>query len=196
MALQLPILLNEEIVFDRKLTLTEGNLQGRTHKGIPFVYSRLKLNRQDAAAVLIFNTESRKIILTRQYRYAIASRTPEPILEIMAGKVDPGEEPVETGIRESLEECGYRIGKENIHHLASFFASPGYTSEKYHLYYATVCNADRITAGGGLEEEHENIEVVEMDPARFWKMAEQGLLEDGKTLTAALLVKSKGLSTF
>ncbi|MFI5149772.1 MAG: NUDIX domain-containing protein [Bacteroidia bacterium] len=189
----LPHLKREEVVFNDKLVIRKGFLEYRNNTGTPSSYTRLRVDRQDASAVLIYNTESQKIILTRQYRYAIASRTAEPILEIMAGKVDPGEDPLQTGIREAIEECGYRILPGNIQHLASFFASPGYTSEKYNLYFAKVSNADKINNGGGLEAEHESIEVVELDPAVFLHMADNGLLEDGKTLTVALLARNREL---
>jgi GDP-mannose pyrophosphatase NudK len=187
----IPTITKEQILFNNIIVIEEGLLQTTTAKGVKRSFSRIKVNRQDAAAVLIYNTDTRKVILTRQFRYAVASLTKEPILEIMAGKVDEGEEPLETGIREAMEECGYRIERSNIHHLASFYASPGYTTEKYHLYFATVTTAGHINAGGGLEEENESIEVVEMDLPVFMKMAEDGLLEDGKTLMAAMLVKNR-----
>jgi nudix-type nucleoside diphosphatase (YffH/AdpP family) len=177
-------ILNEKIVFNDKLIIEKAELSdgGKT-------ISRLRINRPDASAVLVLNTDSKTILLTRQFRYAISSKTHEPIYEIVAGKIDPGEEPSDAAIRETEEEIGYRVRQENIELLVSCFASPGYSSEKFYIYFATVCNKDKISEGGGLETEHENIEVVEMKESEFLNLIDAGKIADAKTYMAGLLYK-------
>jgi GDP-mannose pyrophosphatase NudK len=179
-------ILNEKTIFNDKLIIEKAELSDGEN-----TFSRLRVNRPDAAAILIFNTESKKIILTRQFRYAVASKTPGPIYEIAAGKIDPGESPLDAIIRETEEETGYKPLPSNVKFLVSCFASPGYTSEKFHLYYATVSNRDKVSAGGGLQNENENIEIVEMEPLTFYELIDKGEIEDAKTYLSALLVREE-----
>jgi nudix-type nucleoside diphosphatase (YffH/AdpP family) len=181
-------IIQEKDVFNGSLQIKEGLIETETKQGKKESYSRERVCRPDAAAIFIFNEESQKVILTKQFRYAIAGRVESYLLEVVAGKVDPGELPHETALRESEEESGYRINPGNLHLLASCFASPGYTSEKYFLFYASVTNADKQTSGGGLAEENESIETVEITYPEFTDLLNQGKLEDAKTLLAALLL--------
>ena len=182
-------IVNEQTVVDLAyMHVTEGTIQ-MPHEHDAVTYTRLKLDRVDAAVVLIRNTERNTVVLVKQFRYAAAAKTSGLFVELVAGKLDGDEAPVTAAIRESQEECGYRIQPENIRHLASFFVSPGYTSERFHLFDATVTNADKLNAGGGLESENEFIEVVEIDRDRFLQMAESNAIVDGKTLMGALYMK-------
>ncbi len=175
-------IIEEKIVFNNKLILQEGMLSDDKDQ----LFSRFCVKREDASAVLIVNTDSNKVVLTKQFRYAIASKVKKEILEIVAGKVDDGEEPLMTAIRETEEETGYKIKPGQIQFLLSCFASPGYSTERFHLYYATVENADKISRGGGLESENEYIEVVEMDMAEFKNLVKEKKIEDAKTYIASL----------
>lgn len=91
-------------------------------------YPRYKLTRPDAVAVLILNKTTDKITLVKQYRYPVAHREVENIIEIVAGKIDGNESPQEAVCREVLEEVGYKISKENLTTPTSFYASPGYST--------------------------------------------------------------------
>lgn len=152
-------------------------------------FPRFRVNRPDVAAVLLYNTDTQKIILTRQFRYAVSAKQPESILEIVAGRMDAGETPEAAAIRETEEEAGYSVQPKNLLLLVSCFASPGYSSERLNIYYATVTDADKLAnGGGGLKNEHEHIELVEFTPAEFRKMLEEGQLQDAKTYIAGLHV--------
>ncbi len=175
-------ILKEEILFNERLIIEKAEISDEHNNN----FSRLRLKREDASAVLILNTETDKIILTKQFRYAISSKIKEPILEIVAGRIDEGEEPLQTAIREVEEEVGYRINPKNIKLLVSCFASPGYSSECFYIYYATVTNADKISEGGGLETENEYISVVEMDSKEFKNLIITGNIKDAKTYIAGL----------
>lgn len=182
-------IISEKILYSQHMEIEEGTIRQSSPGGGADIYTRWRLNRQDAAVVLVHNTEKNTVVLVRQFRYAIANKVKAPILELVAGKIDEGEQPIEAAIREAEEECGYRIGPGQIRLLSSYFVSPGYTSEKFHLFYATVTNADRLAAGGGLEEENEYLDVVELDYDRFKEMAASNALEDGKTLMAAMYLR-------
>jgi ADP-ribose pyrophosphatase len=179
-------ILREKTVFNDKLVIEEGEIQAGND-----TFTRLRVNREDAVAVLLLNTDTNKIILTRQFRYAIAHKTQEPILELVAGKMDKKEGAIDTAIRETEEETGYKVKKENIQVLLSCFVTPGYSSERFIVYYATVANADRASAGGGLKDEHEDIEVVEMDVQEFVENVKGAHFKDAKTYIAGLYLLSK-----
>jgi ADP-ribose pyrophosphatase len=176
-------IIEEKKVFNNKLIIEEGTLNDDKNK----TFTKLRLNREDAAAVLLINIESNKVVLTKQFRYAIYSKTSGHILEIVAGKVDNGEEPLETAIRETEEETGYNIKPENITLLVNCFASPGYSSERFFIYYATVTNSDKVSKAGGLETENENIEIVELTLNEFKNQIKEGRIEDAKTYIAGLM---------
>ncbi|MBI3534817.1 MAG: NUDIX hydrolase [Deltaproteobacteria bacterium] len=148
-------------------------------------FKRLRLKRENAAAVLIFNSDTNKIVLTKQFRYAISSEAKENILEIVAGKTGNEEDTLNTAIRETEEETGYRIHPEKTQLLYSCFSSPGYSSERFFIYYTEVKNEDKISQGGGLKEEHEFIEIVETDINEFRQMFLAGNIMDAKTYIAA-----------
>lgn len=173
-------ILHEETVFYDILTLEKGKVQDDAGN----TFERVRIRRQDASCVLVLNTDSNKVILTRQFRYGAAPKTTEYLLEVVAGKVDPGEEPFTTAIRETEEEIGYRVRHENMKYLVTCFSSPAYTSERYHIYFAVVRNSDKKGKGGGLENENESIELVEMDPTAFKEAILTGQFADAKTYVA------------
>ena len=150
-------------------------------------FERYRLLRQDASAVLLYDPERRKVILTRQFRYPVAAAASEEILEIVAGKVDSGELPSAAAIREVEEETGYRITDSQLTFHTSCFSSPGYSTEQFHLFSAIVSESDKTAKGGGLEEEHEKIELVELDFDVFQQQIKDGTIRDGKTIIAGLL---------
>jgi ADP-ribose pyrophosphatase len=181
-------ILHEEIVYKDLLTLEKGQLQGEAGN----TFSRVRVKRQDASCVLVLNTDSNKIILTRQFRYGAAPKTNEYLLEVVAGKVEEGEDHFTTAIRETEEEIGYGVKKDNLKYLVTCFSSPAYTSERYHIYFALVTDADKNSTGGGLANENESIELVEMERAAFKEKILTGQFTDAKTYIAgqqAMLAK-------
>lgn len=173
------VLLREGIVVEKATVRDDENN----------VFPRYRVNRPDVAAVLLFNTDTQKIILTRQFRYAVAAKMPESILEIVAGRLDAGETPEAAALRETEEEAGYHIRPEQLSLLVSCFASPGYSSERLNIYYAAVTDADKLKdGGGGLKNEHEYIELVELTTAEFRHLLQEGGIQDAKTYVAGLYV--------
>jgi len=148
-------------------------------------YSRFRLVRPDAVAVILYNEDEDKVYLVRQHRYPIHDRIDGDVLELAAGKIDKGEDPKAAAIREVEEEIGFKIQDGKIGLLNEFFASPGYSSEKIYLFYATVKISDRVNAGGGVAGEHENISVESFGVSEFFDMVANGDIVDSKTLIGA-----------
>lgn len=184
--------LSEIRAFDSYFKVDKALVSHDKGDGTTETYSRYKLTRPDAVAVLIVNRDTEKITLVKQFRYPIADKEPNGVLEIVAGKMDEGETPEQTAIREVMEEVGYEINLECLSLPTIAYASPGYSSEKIYTYIATVNNEMKVASGGGLESEHESIEIIEIDVQEFMEMVRDGEIIDSKTLIAAynLLLQS------
>ena len=175
-------ILKEKTVLNDKLIVEEGEILFNKEEK----YSRMRVNHEDAATVLILNTDTNKVVLTKQFRYAITSKTKEHIIEIVAGKVGKKEKPIQTVGREAEEEIGYKIKPDRIKFLLSCFSTPGYSSERFFVYYATVTNADKASEGKGVKSEHEHIKIIEMDLIDFTTLIRNGEIKDAKTYIAGL----------
>ena len=79
-----------------------------------------------------------------------------------------------------MEETGYKISQ--VKKLYSFYTSPGYNNEGITLFYGEVSTGDKHAEGGGLAQEHEEIEVLEFTPEACYAMMESGAIKDAKTI--------------
>jgi ADP-ribose pyrophosphatase len=148
---------------------------------------RLIMERGDSAAVLIYETDTDKVLLTRQVRPATIAKGPGVIDEIVAGAIEKDEAPRDCIRREIEEEIGYRVPARSIKHIGMFYVSPGGTSERIVLFYAQVQETQRVNAGAsGVASEHEDIALVKVDRKSFIRQALSGKLDDAKTLIAGL----------
>jgi nudix-type nucleoside diphosphatase (YffH/AdpP family) len=98
----------------------------------------------------------------------------------MTGMIERGEQPEDSIRREIEEELGYRA--DCIEHVATFYVSPGGSSERIWMYYAEVSAAGRVSAGGGLPGEHEDIRVLAMSPQEARAALKDGRMADAKTI--------------
>ncbi|MFJ2589205.1 NUDIX domain-containing protein [Streptomyces sp. NPDC087538] len=138
-------------------------------------------DRGNGAVVLPYDTEHGCVLLTRQFRYpAYANGHPDGMLiEAAAGLLD-AEDPHTAIRRESAEELGLRLGP--LTHVLDAYMSPGSVTERLHFFAAPYSAADRVGTGGGLEEEGEDIEVLELPFAEALAMTRNGRITDGKTV--------------
>ena len=145
---------------------------------------RLNFNRGQSVCVLLYNPHKDTILLTNQFRFPAysADKAQGWILELPAGMVDGNTKPVDAAKKEVLEEMGYKIN--NLKLIYDFFPSPGGSSERLFMYYAEVSDEDKITSGGGLDSEHEDIETVELNTAEAFQLLDNRKIYDAKTIIA------------
>lgn len=132
-----------------------------------------------AVAVLPFKGED--LLLVRQYRYPIEQVT----LEIPAGKLEHGEEPLGCAERELREETGYR---GTLEYLGTFYTTPGFTDEVMHLYKATDLVWDPLAAD---EDEFLNVESIPWSEAK--EKAYTCGFNDAKTILGILMFAGRSL---
>jgi ADP-ribose pyrophosphatase len=120
------------------------------------------------------------LVLVRQYRHAAG----QELLEICAGGLNPGEDPVEAAIRELEEETGYRAAK--MVERARFWTTPGFTTEFMFLYEATGLVKTQTNP-----DEDESIEVEIVTPHEALLMIDDGRIQDAKSILGLQRVLSR-----
>ena len=142
--------------------------------------SRETYDRGNGATILLYDVARRTVLLTAQFRYpAYVNGHPDGMLiETAAGLLD--DDDPETAIRrEAIEETGHRVGE--VEHVFDVFMSPGSVTERLHFYAAPYDASTREHAGGGLLEEGEHIDLVELDIDEAIGMIGSSLV-DAKTI--------------
>ncbi|WP_436873660.1 NUDIX domain-containing protein [Kosakonia sacchari] len=142
--------------------------------------SREVYDRGNGAVILLYNVSKRSVILTRQFRLPLfVNQHSGFLLEAAAGLLDElaAEERIK---QEAEEETGYRL--EQVQKVFEAWMSPGSVSEKLHFFIAEYDDSRRISNGGGLADEGEDIEVVEMDFSAALAAIRSGEIADGKTI--------------
>lgn len=142
---------------------------------------RLSLERGNSVAVLVFNRDTNKLILTNQFRYPTYKNKHGWVIEAIAGMMDPGETPEQTARRELEEETGLDV--ETLEHISTFYPSPGGSSEQVFLYYSEV-SGDRAKykETGGLLSEGENVKAIEVTLEDALTQIKSGEIADAKTI--------------
>ena len=143
--------------------------------------SREVVRHQGAVVVLPLH-EDRRIEVVRQYRYPMG----EILLELPAGKLDPGESPAACAGRELAEETGWY--PVEIHELGSFFTTPGFTDEVLHAFIATPLQPAPDVA----KDPDEAIESVTMTVEEAFNACRDGTICDSKTIAAIFLAQLHG----
>lgn len=144
--------------------------------------SRECYNRGDGAAIFLYNVEKGTVILTKQFRMPIYENTKSEgmSIEVCAGSIEHNDKPLETILRETEEEVGYKIREAK--EVFKTYTSPGALTEKLFLYVAEYTDALKISEGGGLEIENEEIEVLELPFSKVISMIETEEIIDAKTI--------------
>lgn len=178
-------LVGEKRDYDKYLKIDSGLFEETAEDGTKVTYERFKLVRPDAVAIVVYNEDTDEVVLINQHRYPIEDREERNILELVAGKIDGDEEPKSAAIREIKEEIGFEIKEGKIAEVNSFYSSPGYSSEKVYLFLAFVKNEDKVSEGGGVEDEHENIDIELYKASEFFNMTANGEIVDAKAIIGA-----------
>lgn len=130
-------------------------------------------------AIVALDSE-KNVLLVRQYRKAVERM----LLEIPAGGIEPGEEPLEGARRELEEETGFSA--ERWEHLSLFYTSPGFCTEFMHLYLATELQPAERAA-----DDDEHIEVIRVPLKKSLELIDSGEICDAKSIAGLLLVLRK-----
>lgn len=166
---------NIEQVYDGFFKIVEAEIEHSRFDGSTQTIKRLCFERGDAVAAVVFDHETRELLLTEQFRYPAYARSGDSTtLELIAGMLNPGEDKDECIAREMQEELGYAI--ERKVYLGCYFLSPGGSSERVHLYYVVL--GERIDDGGGRLDENEDIRVRRFSVSDLSKLPE---IKDAKT---------------
>nr|WP_152883773.1 NUDIX domain-containing protein [Streptomyces adustus] len=161
--------------------LRRTTIDYRRRDGRWVTQQRETYDRGNGAVVLPYDTDRGRVLLIRQFRYpAYVNGHPDGMLvEAAAGLLD-GDDPLAAIRRESAEELGITLGP--IAHVLDAYMSPGSVTERLHFYAAPYTPADRTGSGGGLEEDGEDIEVLELPFTEALAMVRDGRITDGKTV--------------
>ena len=134
----------------------------------------------NAAAMLLVDPARHTVLLVRQFRYPVlANGDPACLLEASAGLLD-GDEPLACAAREALEETGH--APRAIRKVCDIYPSPGSLKEKVSLFIGEYDATTRRSAGGGLSQEGEDIELVELPLADALALIGSGGITDAKTI--------------
>lgn len=151
----------------------------RTASGDWIENTRETYDRGNGATLLLYNRARRTVVLTRQFRLpAYVNGHPGFLIEAAAGLLD-GVRPEERIAAEVEEETGYRV--RDVRRLWDVFMSPGSVTERLHFFVAEYEAADRVAAGGGVREEGEDLEVLEIGIDAALAMIGTEIV-DGKTI--------------
>lgn len=156
--------------------------------GTRLTQSREAYDRGNGAAILLYNKEQRTVILTRQFRLPTFVNGNETgmLIEACAGLLDK-DNPEDCIRRETEEETGYKIAE--VQKIFEAYMSPGSVTEILHFFIAEYAKDMKVTDGGGVEHEEENIEVLELDIDQAVRMIATGEIKDGKTIMLLQYIK-------
>ena len=138
-------------------------------------------DRGNGATILLHDVTRGTVLLTRQFRYPVYvnGHADGFLVEAAAGLLDD-DDPEAAIRRETAEELGVDVG--DLEHVFDVFMSPGSVTERISFFAAPYTPADRVSAGGGLEDEGEDIEVLELDVDEALAMVDDGRIADAKTI--------------
>jgi nudix-type nucleoside diphosphatase (YffH/AdpP family) len=182
---------NVRLLSDNYGTLKTTSFAWRRADGEWQTQERETYDRGGAATILPYNLAQRTVVLIKQFRYpAYVNGYDDLMIETIAGLLD-GEGP-EVRIRaEAEEESGYRL--HDVHKVFDAFMSPGALTEKIHFFVAEYEPHMRVGNGGGLADEGEEIEVLELPIDEALAMIADGRIADAKTM---MLLQYAALNIF
>ncbi|MFK8032338.1 MAG: NUDIX domain-containing protein [Gammaproteobacteria bacterium] len=174
-------ILSKEVLSDDWYTLNKFTFEYRNRNNEWQTQKRESYDRGNGAAILLFNKPNRTVVLIRQFRLPsyLNGNTDGMMVEVCAGLLD-GDNPHDCIIKEVEEETGYRI--KQVEPVLVAFMSPGAVTEKIHFFLGEYDASDKVSDGGGLASEQEDIEVLELDFERAYDMIAEGIIQDAKTI--------------
>lgn len=170
-----------EVLSDNWYTLRKATFDFQKKSGAWQTQQREAYDRGNGAAILLYNRHQGTVILTRQFRLPtyINGNPTGMMIEACAGLLD--KDNAEDCIRrETEEETGYKIN--DVRKVFEAYMSPGSVTEILYFFVAEYTKEQKITDGGGLEHEQEDIEVLELPFTQALEMVKTGEIKDAKTI--------------
>jgi nudix-type nucleoside diphosphatase (YffH/AdpP family) len=168
------------ILSDARYLLKSTTFDYRRANGEWQTQTREVYDRGNAATLLPYNLAARTVVLVRQFRLpAYLNGHDDLLIEAAAGMLDNAS-PEERIRAEAGEETGYRL--HDVKKVFEAFMSPGAVTEKLHFFVAEYEAAMRVSSGGGLADEGEDIEVLELSIDQALAMIADGRIADAKTI--------------
>ncbi|WP_407478258.1 GDP-mannose pyrophosphatase NudK [Elizabethkingia meningoseptica] len=174
-------IINTEILSDDWYTLRKVTFEYIKKDGSIQTQSREAYDRGNGATILLYNQDTQTVILTRQFRlptYVNGNHT-GMLIEACAGLLDK-DNPEDCIRRETEEEIGYKV--KDVRKIFEAYMSPGSVTEILHFFIAEYSKEMKVAEGGGLEEEDEDIEVMEVNIDQALRMIQTGEIKDAKTI--------------
>jgi len=174
-------ILENRVLSDQFYVLRRFTFEREERDGERVMQVREVYDRGNGAAILLYNRADQMVILTRQFRMPtfVNGNPTGMLIECCAGLLD--RDNAEEAIRrETEEETGYKIGA--VEKVLEVYMSPGSVTEILYLFVAEYTREMKVSDGGGLEHECEDIEVLEIPYGRALEMVRTGEIRDGKTI--------------
>jgi GDP-mannose pyrophosphatase NudK len=174
-------ILENKVLSDQFYVLRRFTFERIERNGVRVTQVREVYDRGNGAAILLYNRAAQSVILTRQFRMPtfVNGNPAGMLIECCAGLLD--RDNAEEAIRrETEEETGYKIGV--VEKVLEAYMSPGSVTEILYLFVAEYTKEMKVSDGGGLEHESEDIEVLEIPYRRALEMVKTGEIKDGKTI--------------
>jgi GDP-mannose pyrophosphatase NudK len=174
-------ILKKEVLSDNWYTLRKITYEDIGADGSVNIQSREAYDRGNGATILLYNKQNQTVILTRQFRLPTYINGNESgyFIECCAGLLDL-DNPEECIKRETEEETGYKVS--HVEKVFEAYMSPGSVTEMLYFFVAEYAIEMKTGDGGGLKEENENIEVLELPFAQALNMITTGEIKDAKTI--------------
>jgi GDP-mannose pyrophosphatase NudK len=174
-------IIKTEILSDNWYTLRKITYETQNHDGSVVVQSREAYDRGNGSVILLYNKPNQTVILTRQFRMPTYLNGNESgyLIECCAGLLDK-DDPEECIKRETEEETGYKIS--DVKKVFEAYMSPGSVTEILYFFVAEYSKEMKVSDGGGVHEESENIEVLELPFQQALDIINNGEIRDAKTI--------------
>jgi len=185
-------ILKTEILSDNWYVLRKITYSYSKKDGSVQTQSRETYDRGNGATILLYNKEQKTVILTRQFRLPtfVNGNASGMLIETCAGLLD--KDNAEDAIRrETEEETGYKIS--DVRKIFELYMSPGSVTEILYFFIAEYSTEMKITDGGGMAHEEENIEVMELPFEQAMSMIKTGEIRDAKTIILIQYMRLHGI---
>lgn len=170
-----------ELLSDNWYVLNKVTFDYLTKDNTLISQKREVYDRGNGAAILLYNTKQKTVILTRQFRLPtyLNGNDSGMMIEVCAGLLDE-DHPEQCIIRETEEETGYRVS--SVRKVFESYMSPGAVTEILYFFVGEYDESMKVSEGGGVEHEQENIDVLEFTFDEAYSMIESGEIKDAKTI--------------